>query len=85
MKCRTRIRSCVPADDIEVINTELALADLDTLKKSMNVIVGSRLRNEARSMMAVLEKVRVALEEGDPVRSIDLVMTKNSCFANFIL
>ena len=63
-----------PADDIEVINTELALADLDTLEKvyERNRRVASSGDKEARSMMAVLEKVRVALEEGDPVRSIDL-------------
>jgi GTP-binding protein YchF len=63
-----------PADDIEIINTELALADLDTLEKvyERNRRVASSGDKDARSMMEVLEKVRVALEEGHPVRSIDL-------------
>ena len=63
-----------PSDDIEIINTELALADLDTLEK-----VYERTRRTASSgdkdaqiLLAILEKVKLALEKGDPVRSVDL-------------
>ena len=63
-----------PKDDIEIINTELALADLETLEK-----VYERTRRTAGSgdkdalvLLAILEKVKLALEEGDPVRSVDL-------------
>jgi GTP-binding protein YchF len=63
-----------PRDDIEIINTELALADLETLEK-----VYERTRRTAGSgdkealvLLAILEKVKLALEQGDPVRSLDL-------------
>lgn len=63
-----------PADDIEIINTELALADLETLEK-----VYERTRRtagsgdkDARALQAVLDKVKAKLEEGEPVRSADL-------------
>ncbi|HEX7036130.1 MAG TPA: redox-regulated ATPase YchF [Pseudomonadales bacterium] len=63
-----------PVDDIEVINTELALADLDTVER-----VYDRARRtanagdkEAKALVAVLEKVRAGLNEGRPVRALGL-------------
>ncbi len=63
-----------PRDDIEIINTELALADLETLEK-----VYEKTRRTANSgdkdalaLLAVLDKVKDRLESGDPVRSVDL-------------
>jgi hypothetical protein len=62
-----------PADDIEIINTELALADLETLQKVQDR--KSRVANsgdkEAKASLLLLEKIQVALEAGDPVRSLD--------------
>ena len=57
-----------------MINTELALADLDTLERVYERTrrVAASGDKDARRMMVVLEKVRGALEEGAPVRSIDL-------------
>ncbi|NKC00061.1 MAG: redox-regulated ATPase YchF [Pseudomonadales bacterium] len=63
-----------PRDDIEIINTELALADLETLEK-----VYERTRRTANSgdkdalaLLAVLDKLKDKLESGDPVRSVEL-------------
>jgi GTP-binding protein YchF len=63
-----------PRDDIEVINTELALADLDTIER-----VYERVRRtanagdkDARTLGAVLEKVRDGLNEGRPIRALGL-------------
>ena len=62
-----------PADDIEIINTELALADLESLQKGMDRL--SRVSNagdkDAKAKLLLLERVGEALEAGDPVRSID--------------
>ena len=62
-----------PADDIEIINTELALADLESLQKGMDRL--SRVANagdkDAKAKILLLERVAEALEAGDPVRSID--------------
>ena len=63
-----------PADDIEIINTELALADLESLQKGMDRL--SRVANAGdkeaiAKKVALLRRVAEALEAGDPVRSID--------------
>ena len=63
-----------PADDIEIINTELALADLETLQKANDRYKrqANSGNKEARAALELLERVAVALEAGDPVRSVEL-------------
>ncbi len=63
-----------PRDDIEVIDTELALADLETVER-----VYDRTRRTAnagdkaaKALADVLEKVRDGLNEGRPVRALGL-------------
>ncbi len=63
-----------PASDIEIINTELALADLDMLEKQL-----IKLQKKAKGQdkdairqVAVLEKIRPALNEARPIRSVTL-------------
>lgn len=63
-----------PADDIEVINTELALADLETTEKAM-LRVGKRAKggdNDAKFELKVLEKIKPHLDEGAMLRSVEL-------------
>jgi len=64
-----------PVSDIEVINTELALADLATVEKAMTRY-GKAARaggdKEAQRLVAVLEKCFAVLNEARPVRSLDL-------------
>ena len=63
-----------PIRDIEVINTELALADLDSTEK--NIAKTSKVAKsgdkEAKAKLAVLEKIRDHLDNGKPVRSLEL-------------
>jgi GTP-binding protein YchF len=64
-----------PLDDIEVINTELALADLATVEKQLakNIkLAKSGNDKEAQRLVAVLEKVRAALDLAKPARTVDL-------------
>jgi len=64
-----------PVSDIETINTELALADLAAVEKqlSKNVkLAKSGTDKEAVRLVAVLEKVQAALDQGKPARSLDL-------------
>jgi len=64
-----------PISDIEVINTELALADLGTVEKALQRYTkAARSGNdkEAAKLVAVLEKVVPVLNEARPVRSIKL-------------
>ena len=63
-----------PRDDIEVIDTELALADLDTAERTYDR--ARRTANagdkDAKALVGVLERVREGLDEGNPVRAIGL-------------
>ena len=63
-----------PIRDIEVINTELGLADLDSTEK--NIAKTSKVAKsgdkEAKAKMVVLEKIRDHLDSGKPVRSLEL-------------
>jgi GTP-binding protein YchF len=64
-----------PLDDIEVINTELALADLAAVEKQLakNVKLAKAGNDkEAQRLVAVLEKVRAALDLAKPARIVDL-------------
>jgi GTP-binding protein YchF len=63
-----------PVDDIETINTELALADLATVDKALQRYVKPARAGdkEAIKLVAVLEKVRDCLDQGKPVRSLQL-------------
>ncbi len=63
-----------PLSDIETINTELALADLETVEKSLQKI-GKQAKTGDKAILAekaTLESVKACLEEGKPVRSLDL-------------
>jgi len=64
-----------PISDIEVIQTELCLADLGTVDKSLNrytKAAKSGNDKEAAKLVAVLTKVQAVLNEGKPVRTMDL-------------
>jgi len=67
-----------PVSDIDVINTELALADLQTVDKQLakyskvaKTGQGPEAK-EAKRLVDVLEKVQPALNQGQPVRSVNL-------------
>ncbi len=63
-----------PLSDIEVINTELALADLDSVEKAVNraAKVAKTGEKAAKAKLELLEKIRVQLDTGKPVRALGL-------------
>jgi GTP-binding protein YchF len=63
-----------PVRDIEVIHTELALADLETVEKALlRTAKGQKGGNEeAAARHALYERIRDRLAAGDPVRSMDM-------------
>lgn len=67
-----------PVDDIEVIHTELALADLDTLDRRLEKlqkqlkVQDPALKKDTEKELATLQKIRPALQEGRPARSVSL-------------
>jgi len=63
-----------PENDIGIIETELILADLDTVNKR-----GQKLEKEARALdkeaikkMEVVKKIKLVLEKGEPARELGL-------------
>ncbi|HEY3538925.1 MAG: redox-regulated ATPase YchF [Trinickia sp.] len=64
-----------PLSDIEVINTELALADLATVEKALarySKAAKSGNDKEAVKLAAVLEKARAQLDMAKPIRALEL-------------
>lgn len=67
-----------PASDIEVINIELAFADLETVEKRINNLGkvlkshDKKLKDQAMIAKPVLEKLKEALENGQPARSVEM-------------
>ena len=63
-----------PADDIAVIDLELALADLETAERvhNRNKRIANAGDKDARAMLAVLDRVREGLDAGKPVRALGL-------------
>ena len=63
-----------PLGDIDIINTELALADLETVDKA--VIRFSKVARagdkDAKKSLAILEKLKPALDDAKPLRTLDL-------------
>ncbi len=63
-----------PAADIEIINTELALADLETVDKALQRYAKAAKGQDkhAMAMKALLEKIQPHLNEAKPLRSFGL-------------
>jgi len=63
-----------PIDDIETINTELALADLESVEKQLFKAEknAKTAQKEALFVRDTLRKVKAHLDEGLPVRSLEL-------------
>jgi hypothetical protein len=63
-----------PLSDIEIINTELALADLESVERAIER-TEKRLKaneKEAQARMLVLKKLRACLDGGHRARNVDL-------------
>ncbi|MCX7890981.1 MAG: redox-regulated ATPase YchF [Burkholderiales bacterium] len=64
-----------PVSDIEVINTELALADLATVEKQLAryaKVAKAGGDKDAQRLVAVLEKIQPALDAARPARTVEL-------------
>ena len=76
-----------PIDDIEVIQTELCLADLTAVEKGLHRV--SKLARsgdkESAKLVAILEKCQTALNETKPVRTIDFSKEEHVLLKQFFL
>jgi len=62
-----------PIADIEVINTELALADLESVEKALHRAqkLAKGGDKDAKARLEILDRIKPVLDEGNAVRSID--------------
>ena len=77
-----------PVSDIETVNTELALADLAAVDKQLakyEKVAKAGGDKEAQRIVAVLEKVLVALNQAKPARSVDLYPEEREVLKPFFL
>ena len=77
--------SVSPADDIEIINTELALADLDSLSRISERLkrVANSGDKESMSTLEVLSKLEASLESGEAIRNLELSDEEEAEIQNF--
>ena len=76
-----------PVSDIEVINTELMLSDLDSVKKRRERLSKEIKRGDkiAAAEDAVLEKIESALDAGKPVLTVELTDEERALSAPLFL
>ncbi len=63
-----------PQRDIDIIETELMLADLDSLSRQFDKVTGKAKSGDkaARETLEHVERLKAGLEEGRPARNLDL-------------
>ena len=76
-----------PISDIEVIQTELCLADLAAVEKALHRVtkLARSGDKEAIKLVAILEKCQLVLNEAKPVRSIDFSKEEQPLLQQFFL
>ena len=76
-----------PISDIEVIQTELCLADLTAVEKALHRVTKSARSGDKESikLVALLEKCQAALNEANPVRSLDFSRDELPLLTQFFL
>ncbi|MCX7125298.1 MAG: redox-regulated ATPase YchF [Gammaproteobacteria bacterium] len=76
-----------PISDIEVINLELALADLDAIEKALQKNQKDVKRGDKTAIEtdALLQRVKKQLDEGQPVRALTLTEEEKKYLAGYQL
>ncbi|MGQ3888037.1 redox-regulated ATPase YchF [Legionella sp. CNM-1927-20] len=76
-----------PLSDIEVINTELALADMETIEKALIKVnkLSKSGNKEALAEKQALEKVKEHLDAGFPVRTLSITPAEEAIIRRFFL
>lgn len=76
-----------PIADIEVIQTELCLADLGAVEKALQRVSKTARSGDKESikLVAILEKCQAALDQGKPVRTVDFSKEELPLLKQFFL
>ncbi|MFH1874441.1 MAG: redox-regulated ATPase YchF [Pseudomonadota bacterium] len=76
-----------PIHDIQIINTELMLADLETINKRYEKLLPQAKsgEKEAKKLLSLMEKIKSGLEAGTPIRLLNLSIEELELTHNFFL
>ena len=77
-----------PIRDIEIVNLELALADLETVNNRISKVERRALTTKEKDAVRefeMLKKLKLALEEGKMARSINFLEEEKEIFKNYQL
>lgn len=76
-----------PAQDIEVINTELALADLETTEKAILRVQKAAKSGDknAQIELGILDRIKKQLDQGKPARALEFTKEEKPLLSNFHL
>jgi GTP-binding protein YchF len=76
-----------PLDDVAVINTELALADMDTIERAIQRIEKLAKTNpkESKVRLDIAQRLYAALDQGLPTRSVELTAEERMAIRDFHL
>lgn len=76
-----------PKDDIEVINTELALADMETVDKAIHRAQKPAKSGDKQAIieLGILEKIKKQLNDSKPARALDFTKEEKPLLNSFHL
>lgn len=76
-----------PVQDIEVINTELALADLETVDRAIQRIQKAAKSGDKTAVieLGLLERIKKQLDQGKPARALDFTKEEKPLLNSFHL
>lgn len=76
-----------PRDDIDVINTELALADMETVDKAIHRAQKPAKSGDKQAVieLGILERIKKQLDEGKPARALDFSKEEQPLLNSFHL
>jgi len=76
-----------PVRDIETVNTELILADLESVQKRLEKIAKEAKRGDKTALIeeAILKKLQVHLNTGKPAATLDLTREEKQVAKSFFL
>jgi len=71
-----------PVRDAEVVETELMLADMDSVERQINTVSKKAKsgEKESKALLALLEKIKVALDAGKPARTVSVDEDEKKAF-----
>lgn len=71
-----------PVRDAEIVETELMLADMDSVERQINTLSKKAKSGDkdSKEQLSILERVKVALDAGKPARTVEIADDERKAF-----